>query len=105
MTNYKYTKKNCYEVAKSIIDGINYNNARGFDSSRYGIYLLEIENHVSGYVQTKEEGLWHFIYDEKNKGLPHTHNWIEITDWFRDMPPYTKKELADMIYEFYEVVE
>ena len=91
-------------MAKGIIDCINYNKMRGFVPCCYGVYLLEVENYISGYVHTAGEGLWEFIYKEKGRDVPHTYNWVEITDWFRDRPEYTKKELAEMIYHFYEVV-
>lgn len=104
MTKYKYTKKNCYDVASAIIGGINYSKERGNGSINYDIYLYDYEEKLRGYVHTKGEGLWEFIYKEKGRNVPHTHNWVEITDWFRDRPAYTKKELADMIYHFYEVL-
>lgn len=103
MTKYKYTKKNCYAVAKSIIDGINYNQERGIALSHCDIYLYEYGGSIRGYVYVHGERLWISIYEEKGRNVPHTHNWIEITDWFRDRPMYTKKELANMIYYFYEV--
>lgn len=96
MTKYKYTKKNCYAVAKSIIDYMNYNKKRGFDSSRCNIYLYEHNEKLRGYIHIRGMGFCKFINKEKD---------IEITDWFRDRPPYTKKELANMIYTFYEVVQ
>lgn len=103
MTKYKYTKKNCYTVAKSIIDCINYNQERGLALSHCDIYLYEYGGNIRGYVHEYGEGLWLTIYEEKGRNVPHTYNWIEITDWFRDRAMYTKKELANMIYNFYEV--
>ena len=98
----KYTKKNCYDVARYIIDAIEYTKTHG---RGFAVYLYEKGGKLDGYVQRSGEGLWNFIANEQNKDAPHTHNWIVITDWFRDRPMYTKKELADMIYHFYEVLQ
>ena len=102
MTKYKYTKKNCYDVARYIIDTLNCNqtNGRGF-----AVYLYEKDGKLGGYVQRSGEGLWDFIANEQNKDVPHSYNWVEITDWFKDQPPYTKQQLAEMIYHFYEVLQ
>lgn len=98
MTKYKYTKKNCYTVAKSIIDGINDNNERGVLLSHCDIYLYDYEAKLRWFIHVYGDIPWDIVLKEKEQ-----HNWIEITDWFRDRPMYTKKELANMIYHFYEV--
>lgn len=100
MTKYKYTKKNCYNVAKGIIDGINDNQERGVLPSHCNIYLYEQDKKLIGYVHIRVIGFCKFILKEKVRD-----NMTEITDWFKDRSPYTKKELADMIYHFYEVAE
>lgn len=98
----KYTKKNCYDVARYIIDAIEYTKTNG---QGWHVFLYEKDGKLEGYVHTSGEGLWQFIYEEQNKDVPHSYNWVNITDWFFSSAPYTKKTLAEMIYYFYEVVE
>ena len=100
MTKYKYTKKNCYDVARYIIDAIEYTKTHG---RGFAVYLYEKGGKLDGYVQRSGSGLWDFIANEENREVPHSYNWVNITDWFFSSEPFTKKELANMIYNFYEV--
>ena len=102
----KYTKKNCYDVARYIIDNIEecHRNSKGF-----AVYLYEKDGKLGGYVHTSGDGLWEFIYQEQYRDVPHSYNWVNITDWFFSSEPcselYTKQTLANMIYYFYEVLQ
>lgn len=98
----KYTKKNCYDVARYIVDALHYHQGSGLGCA---VYLYEKDGKLGGYVDTSGEGLWSFIANEQNKDVPHSYNWVNITDWFFASAPYTKQTLADMIYYFYEVVQ